>query len=301
MLTLDVFQPYAKLIPEYADFLLALKEECPLSFRVNTLLASPAEVTRRLRNQGFEVLPSGLSGSHWVAPNISHPGYLIEHFMGLIYTQTLSSGMPPLVLSPKAGEMVLDLCAAPGSKTTQMAQQMGNLGIIIANEPIIDRHASLQGNIRRLGVSNTIVTAYHGQNFPLRWRFPKILADVPCSGEGKARVGSDGTLKGFRPLHRDLSRIQKGILLRAFDLLTEDGIMIYSTCTYNPSENEAVVDHLLNERPAKLVPITLDIPHDHGVTRWKGDSFHAELIEAWRIYPHRLPTVGFFLAQIARR
>jgi 16S rRNA C967 or C1407 C5-methylase (RsmB/RsmF family) len=90
-------------------------------------------------------------------------------------------------------------------------------------------------------------------------------------------------------------------LTRAFDLLADDGTVVYATCTYNPVENEAVVDHLLRERPARLVPIMLDIPHDPGITEWRGTTYHGELVKAWRIYPHRLLTVGFFLAQIARR
>jgi NOL1/NOP2/sun family putative RNA methylase len=295
------FQKYADLIPDYEAFLDSLKEEPPVSLRVNTLLIETSELIQRLRDKGIQLHPSPVGETFRLAPDVSHAGRLIEHLMGLIYTQALSSAIPPLVLDPKPGDMVIDLCAAPGSKTTQMAQQMNNLGRIIANEPYTDRHAPLQSNLRRLGVANTVVTAYDGQNFPLRWRFSKVLVDAPCSGEGHARMGPDGELWGLRPLRRDLPRVQRGLLLRAFDVLAEDGVLVYSTCTYNPMENEAVVDHLLRERSARLVPIELKIPHDPGITSWKGMSYHGELIRAWRIYPHRLTTVGFFLAQIARR
>jgi 16S rRNA C967 or C1407 C5-methylase (RsmB/RsmF family) len=177
---------------------------------------------------------------------------------------------------------------------------MRNHGLLIANEPDRRRHASLLSNLRRMGVTNTVVTAYQGQNFPMRGRFSRVLADVPCSGEGKARLNPTGDLISFRPGPGDLPRVQRALLLRAFDLLAEDGCLVYATCTYNPMENEAVVDHLLRSRPSKLVPIALKIPHEPGITAWEGERFSHELAHAWRIYPHRLPSVGFFVAQIRR-
>jgi NOL1/NOP2/sun family putative RNA methylase len=297
----EVFGPYREIIPQYGDFLDALEGELPTTLRVNTLLSTPQAVIRSLLRKGTRLESTALGETFWLAPGEPHPGHLLEHLMGLIYTQTLGSGVPPLALAPEPGEAVLDLCAAPGSKTSQMAQQMENRGILVANEPVRTRRVSLQSNLRRLGAANTLVTAYQGQNFPQRWRLCKILVDAPCCGEGKARIGPSGELKGHRPSKRDFSRIQRALLSRAFDVMSDEGHLVYATCTYDPSENEAVVDALLRTRPARVVPISLDIPHDPGITRWKGERSRGEIQETWRIYPHRLPTVGFFVAKIARR
>jgi|Deesub1362A_J573_1020465.scaffolds.fasta_scaffold00324_20 NOL1/NOP2/sun family putative RNA methylase len=298
---LDFLGVYRDIIPDFRGFMEALRGEIPTSFRVNTLLADPDKVIKALESQGIPLQATPLGEWFWLAPTLRSPGHLLEHLMGLIYTQTLSSGLPPLALDPAPTDRILDLCAAPGSKTTQMAQMMANRGLIVANEPVQGRHAALEGNLRRLGVVNTLVTGYHGQNFPLRWRFNKVLVDVPCSGEGNARVGPWGELRGFRPMRRDFSRLQKALLVRAFDLLEEGGSLVYSTCTYNPRENEAVVDHLLRLRPAEVLPIPLDVPHEAGLTHWRGETYHESLRLAWRIYPHSLPSVGFFMAKIARR
>ena len=298
---LRVFGRYRDLIPEFDGFLGALRGELPTALRINTLLASAESVRRGLENQWGTLNPTPLGALFWLAPGISNPGYLLEHLMGLVYAQSLSSALAALALRPKPGEIALDLCAAPGGKTTHMAQEMENTGRIIANEPVRRRHASLQSNLRRLGVGNTVITAYDGQNFPMRWRFPKILVDAPCSGEGNGRIDCRGRIRGFGPTTKDFSGLQKALLLRAFDLLTEEGVMVYATCTYDPRENEAVLDELLKTRPARVAPLNLDVPHDPGVTTWAGKRYHREVEHAWRIYPHRLPTVGFFLAKIARR
>jgi 16S rRNA C967 or C1407 C5-methylase (RsmB/RsmF family) len=99
----------------------------------------------------------------------------------------------------------------------------------------------------------------------------------------------------------DITGTQRDLLLRGFDVLAPDGVLVYSTCSYNPRENESVVDHLLRSRPARVLPVHLDVPHDPGITAWQGEVFHEDLLNTWRIYPNRLNTVGFFLAKIAPR
>jgi NOL1/NOP2/sun family putative RNA methylase len=294
------FWRYRELIPDYDDFLASLRNAIPTTVRANTLMGDPDKIWKNLRRRGI-ILTSTPLGDHFrLVPGLDRPGCLLEHLMGLIYTQTLASAVPPLVLDPKPGDCILDLCAAPGSKTTQMAQQMANTGRIIANEPVKARHPALQSNLRRLGVTNTLVTAYYGQNFPMRRRFSKILVDAPCSGEGNARINAQGEWVGHTPGHRRFQKIQEALLVKSFDLLEENGQLVYSTCTYNPLENEAVISALLDARPARIMAISLDLPHDNGITSWQGDRYHAEVANAWRIYPHRMPTVGFFLAKIGR-
>jgi len=300
-LATEFFKKYKDLIPDYEAFLDSIRGEIPTFIRFNTLLCDPFRLAEAMRSSGIELHPTPLGPDFWIAPSLAKPGNSIFHLCGYIYCQNLSSGIPAIVLGPRPGEVVLDMCAAPGGKTTQMAAFMKNTCRIVANEPFPARHPGLVANLRRLGVTNTIITAYSGQDFPLRVRFERILVDAPCSGEGNGRMGPSGELMGTSPRPKDLHGLQVRILLRAFDLLEEEGTLVYSTCTYDAMENEAVIDALLKARPARVVPIQLDIPHDQGIETWKGLSFSEEVCNAWRIYPHRLQSVGFFLAKICRR
>jgi NOL1/NOP2/sun family putative RNA methylase len=300
MLARDFFSKYSGLIPDYQDFLDSIQGPVPTSIRLNTLLGSPEQILGALVGEGVEPLPCPLGPEFRLAPGLEHPGRLLLHSAGYIYSQSLGSGIPALALGPRPEHLVLDMCAAPGSKTTQMAAMMGNRGRIVANEPSPKRHPGLLANLHRMAVLNTVVTAYSGQDFPMRVRFQRILVDAPCSGEGNGRVDPQGQLVGTTCRGGDLHLLQRRLLTRGFDLLEEGGVLVYSTCSYDPMENEAVVDHLLRERPARVLPIELRIPHEQGITSWQGQRFKEEISNAWRIYPHRLNTVGFFLARLTR-
>ncbi len=296
----DFFSRYCGIIPDFDSFLASLKAPIPQSIRINTLMGSPEATLRTLVAEGLKPISTPLGPEFVVVEGLESPGRLLLHFTGHIYSQSLSSGIPALALAPEPGDLVLDMCAAPGSKTTQMAAMMKNQGRIVANEPYSKRHPGLLANLHRMAVTNTVVTAYSGQDFPLRIRFKKVLVDAPCSGEGNGRVDSQGRLVGTTPHQGNLQELQYRLLLRGFELLEQGGVLVYSTCSYDPGENEAVVDRLLRERGAKLLPIELPIPHDPGISQWKGFQFSQELTNAWRIYPHRLDTVGFFLAKLTR-
>jgi 16S rRNA C967 or C1407 C5-methylase (RsmB/RsmF family) len=155
--------------------------------------------------------------------------------------------------------------------------------------------------LERLGVVNAVVTGYQAQEFPLKAEFDYVLADVPCSGEGTLRealegLKVDGGASGF-----NLKETQRRILLRAFDLLKEDGVLLYATCTYNPDENESVVQFLLKNREAELLPMAEGFHSEPGLRKWKDTRYDEELRKAARFYPHRLDSVGFFMARIGRR
>jgi 16S rRNA C967 or C1407 C5-methylase (RsmB/RsmF family) len=178
---------------------------------------------------------------------------------------------------------------------------MDNSGIIIANELFPSRHVPLGHTLNRLGVLNTVVTPYQAQEFPLKERFDFVLADVPCSGEGRFRASRQGARYRRVRGRRKLSEVQKRIILRAFDLLNDKGIMVYATCTYNPDENEAVVTDLLRKRKADLLPITVPWDHVPGLLEWKGMKYDEQMERAVRFYPHLVDSVGFFMARIGRR
>jgi len=228
-------------------------------------------------------------------------GRSIEHWLGLFYIQEATQTAPARVLAPQPGERVLDLCAAPGGKTVQLAASMENRGALVANEPSGRRQPALLSNINRLGVLNALITDYRGESFPMQEAFDRVLVDAPCSGEGTLRKDAS-VWQGARPSTiQRLSRIQARLLIRAFDLLRPGGTLVYSTCTFAPEENEAIVTELLRARDeASILPVPLPFPVAAGITEWEGTEFHPAVTGCVRIYPHHLNSGGGFLAHVRR-
>jgi len=294
------FFPYREIVPEFSVFCRSLYAPLPTHLRVNTLKASPTGIRVRLERRGLSVAPVDQTGLVLRAASLPQPGTLVEYALGLFHPQALSSVVTALAVAPAPDHLVLDLCASPGSKTSLLAQLMKNRGLLVANDSSSTRIATLTANLKRLGVVNTVVTCYSGQQFPLHSRFHRVLVDVPCSAEGTLRTGVQGRLPAtIRPRPR-LMALQRSLLLRAFDLLEPGGMLVYSTCTYNPQENEAAIQYLLQERPARVEPIGLGFPHSPGLTRWQEALYDPSIQHCWRIYPHQLDTVGFFLARVTR-
>jgi len=178
---------------------------------------------------------------------------------------------------------------------------MNNTGLIVSNDLYTSRHISLGHTLSRLGVLNAVVTGYQAQEFPLKQRFDYVLADVPCSCEGKFRKTRDTSSYRGNKGREKLPDLQKKIILRGFDLLRENGRMLYATCTYNPEENESVVNVLLKERDAELLPIDVGLDVEPGITEWEDEKYDKRVQKAARFYPHRLDSVGFFMARIGKR
>jgi NOL1/NOP2/sun family putative RNA methylase len=292
------FAPYAAFITDFAAFCASLQHPPTCCLRVNTLRTTPEVVLAMLARQGYRVTPSPLARELLLVDNLTRPGTLREALLGYYHVQAFTSALAALVLAPQPGEKVCDLCAAPGSKTSHMAQLMRNQGVIVANDARGKRLFMLEYNLKRLGISNVVTTCYAGQNFPLRGKFDRVLVDVPCSGEGNYRWDVQGHLRHYRRAEGDLPRLQKQLLLRGFDLLVPGGTLLYATCTYNPAENEAVVQALLDQRPATIQPITLAALHSPGLSQWKEHTYDASMQYCWRLYPHQHRSVGFFLASI---
>jgi 16S rRNA C967 or C1407 C5-methylase (RsmB/RsmF family) len=250
---------------------------------------------------GYSVTVSPLADVLLLVHNLTHPGRLREALLGYYHPQALTSAMVSLMVAPQPDELVCDLCAAPGSKTSYMAQLMHNQGIIVANDPAHARLAMLAYNLKHLGISNVVMSRYTGQNFPLQCKFARVLVDAPCSGEGNYHWDKQGRMQRVRhgrSTPADLPRLQKQLLLQGFDLLAPGGRLIYATCTYNPAENEAVVQDLLEQRPATIQPITLPAPHSPGLLQWKEYTYDERMQYCWRLYPHHTGSVGFFVASI---
>ncbi|MBN2458416.1 RsmB/NOP family class I SAM-dependent RNA methyltransferase [Candidatus Woesearchaeota archaeon] len=278
------------------------------SIRVNTLKTTVEEVKKRLSadwnlvpvpwcREGFWIEHKGDCSGH----KRRDIGNLPEHALGYIFIQEAASMIPPVVLDPKAGEMVLDMCASPGSKATQIAQYMQNKGILVANDYKYDRNKALGINIQRMGIHNTVQTLMHGRYFSGNL-FDCVLVDAPCSGTGTIRK-SFKTLKIWNPnMVRRLSATQKQLIDTGFKNLKPGGTLVYSTCTLEPEEDEGVVDHLLSRHDdARLEKITLNrLVRSSAVTSFNGITFNKEVNKCLRIWPQDNDTEGFFVAKITK-
>jgi NOL1/NOP2/sun family putative RNA methylase len=297
-----LFESYRDVIPDFSGFQESLRRALPVHLRINSLKIEPGVLMGILEEKGIhlERIFDEEDTLFW-APGIKTAGRMIEYFLGYVHPQALTSCLASIVLSPAPHSLVLDMCAAPGGKTSHLAQLMKNRGIIVANELDPSRHIPLNHTLGRLGVLNSVVTAYQAQEFPLKQRFDFILADVPCSGEGTFRMTAKRTCYREKRHKAKLPELQKKILLRAFDLLKEGGQMVYSTCTYDPDENEAVVDSLLRYRDAEILPVESGLRHQPGLCAWGKAEYDKQLRRAARFYPHEVDSVGFFMARIGRR
>jgi NOL1/NOP2/sun family putative RNA methylase len=297
-----LFEEYREFIPDFDSFVESLRSPLPNHLRVNHLKSPPVPLIPMLQQKGIFLRPVAIEdATFYEAPETLLPGKLLEYFLGYIHPQALTSCLASLALAPRPNSSVLDLCAAPGGKTSHLAQLMGNTGIIVANELHHRRHAPLVHTLSRLGVLNAVLTAYPAQEFPLRQRFDFIMADVPCSGQGRWRLSRGAKRKDLGEDVKGMVEAQKKILVRGFDLLKKGGIMVYSTCTYNPAENESVVDFLLKQREADLVPVGNFPGTEPGITQWGKEKFDARVQRTGRFYPHRIDSVGFFVAKISKR
>lgn len=290
---------------ENKKFLKFCKLPLKRSIRINTLKIKRKKFLGLIKNKRWNLkqIPWYKNG-FWVE-NLDERklGNSLEHFTGYFYVQEAASMIPPLVLDPEENETVLDLSAAPGSKTTQIAQMMNNKGCIIANDVNYERISALKNNLERVGVLNTIVTRMEGSDFSkkCKMKFDKVLLDPSCSSEGTIRKNWKALSRWNLNFIRYLSVLQKKLIISSFDLLKKDGILVYSTCTLSPEENEEVVSHLLDNRNAMVEKVKLKgLKFREGLVSFEDKGFSKEVKNCMRIYPQDNNTQGFFVAKIRR-
>ncbi len=266
------------------------------SIRVNTLKISVKELKEKLNEYEFKQIPWCKEG-FWIKGPRTDLGNLLEHSLGYFYIQEAASMIPPIVLNPNENDTVLDLAAAPGSKTTQMAALMKNKGLMIANDIKFDRLKALSINLQRCGVLNTVTTLRTNFKYV---KFSKILLDAPCSGSGAIRK-SLKTIQIWNPnMLIKLSRDQKRLILNAYDSLEENGTLVYSTCSIDPEEDEGVIDFLMRNRDCKIEKIDLDINKSEIILDYDNKHFNDEIKKCLRIWPQDNDTEGFFVAKIRK-
>lgn len=298
---------YHRMVDDWDAFTEIRERPMPTVIRANTTRIAPDRLQERLARQGVRIEPIDWTDIFF---QVDRPiGRTLEHWLGLFYVQELVQSVPVLALDPRPGDAILDLCAAPGGKTTQIAAAMENRGLLIANEPNGRRQMGLLANVNRLGAWNVSITDYAGESFPLstnherseRTGFDRILVDAPCSAEGTLRKEHSMKNGATPSTIRRLAKLQQRLIERAYDLLLPGGVLVYSTCTFAPEENEAIVAHLLAEQPdARIEPIELPFVAARGLAQWDDADYPVELTGAVRIYPHHLNSGGGFVARIRR-
>jgi len=291
---------------DFAEFEKIVHTSPRTFIRCNTLKIGISELLLKLRKKWVVSQPFPSNPEIMLVDSTLSPGELgnsIEHILGYYYIQEISSMLSPIALGAQPGEFVLDLCASPGSKSTQIASYMENTGTLIANDLKLDRIKILASNMERCGVLNMIVTKNDAISLcskfsKEKWKFDRILLDAPCSGEGTLRSSPKTFIIWNKKVIDNLSRQQKKMIAFAFKCLKKGGTLVYSTCTHSPEENEGVVDFALKNFPVKIESISLPLKCRSGVLNWEGEDYSEGIEKCCRIYPQDNDSEGFFIAKM---
>jgi NOL1/NOP2/sun family putative RNA methylase len=295
---MSVLERYEPLVDDFEAFRAACERPLPPVVRVNTLRTTVDRARAALAEAGLDPEPAALPGLFRLS---GQPGANWPYVHGWLHGQETVSAIPARVLDPEPGEVVWDACAAPGSKTTQLAALLDDRGRVVATDDNLGRIAALRSNTERLGATNVAVTHEDARVHSLQPfahdAYDRALVDAPCSCEGTVRKNPD-TLDEWTIEHvRGIAGVQEGVLRRAVQATRAGGTVVYSTCTFAPEENEAVLDAVL-DGPCRPVAFDLDLAHAPGITAWDGETYDDRLTRAKRVYPHHNDTGGFFCAKL---
>ncbi|XP_034941765.1 probable 28S rRNA (cytosine(4447)-C(5))-methyltransferase [Chelonus insularis] len=291
---------------ELIEYLEASEVSRPMTIRTNSLKTRRRDLAQSLINRGLNVDPIG----KWTkvglviyssqVPVGATPEYLAGHYV----LQGASSLLPVMALDPRENERILDMAAAPGGKASHIAALMKNTGVLFANDVNQERLKAVVGNFHRLGIVNSVICNYDGRKIPgIIKGFDRVLLDAPCTGTGV--VAKDPSVKTNKD-QSDIQRcctLQRELLLAAIDCVNaksdSGGIIVYSTCSILPEENEWIIDYALKKRDVKLVPTGLDFGEE-GFVNYRHHRFHPSLKLTRRYYPHVHNMDGFFVAKLKK-
>lgn len=299
-----VFERYRPLIDNWDCFVETLEQPPPVFACYHPGRWTGAGFDAWLQQLGWEAatmpavaemrrLPAGTSlGGRW------------QFFAGLYQVLQWTSALAVEVLDPQPGDRVLDLCAAPGMKTTRLSLKVGDTGTVVANELNRRRLKGLRQTCERLGLTNVSLLEHDGCNLPAgAGPYDRVLVDAPCSCEGTTRKFSLDLHEDDPWFHRGKTGVQAALLRKAVQLCRAGGTIVYSTCTYAPEENEGIVDRILREYPGQVEVEPIPGAEQLGepaTCEWEGCAFHPSLQYALRIWPHRHDTAGFFIARLRK-
>jgi len=280
------------------------------SIRINTLSPlSGDEIKAKLDAFGAELEPIDWCPGAYHLHSDKRALAESELFQdGHVYIQNASSLIPGLAMQPQAGERILDVCAAPGGKTSHIQALAQGGAEMIANDAMKPRLKKLEEVLTTFHVPNAMITNFEGQFIDRHvddlgdGLFDRILLDAQCSGEGMLDLSHPGALR-FWSMDRviKMSYLQQKMLTAAWKLLKPGGVLVYSTCTFGPEENEGPVSrHLKHNADASIEPIDLDIPgRKPGLKSWDGQAFHADVKHAVRVIPSEF-LEGFFVCRLRK-
>lgn len=269
------------------------------TLRVNTLKSDIYEIMNILKENALKFDRVSWFNDALVIKNASEKVLqkLDIYEEGKIYLQSLSSMVPPIVLNPVPNEKILDLTAAPGSKTTQIVAMMENKGYVLANELDALRCERLKFNVQKQGAEIVEINNGRGEVIGKKYEeyFDKILLDAPCSGEGRFLANDPKTYRSWSlKTVKELSKLQKKLLRSAYQAVKKNGEIVYSTCTLNKAENEDVLKWAIGELNIKILDINLNIKNSVPIS-----DENKEVQKAIRILPSK-ETEGFFIAKLKK-
>lgn len=276
------------------------------SVRINTLKADVKKTVNQLKKLGWSGTPFVWSeGCYTVENSLQTINGSDLAKNGQVYIQNAASWLPVLALDIQPNDTVLDVCAAPGGKTSHIAAIGDNQVFITANDNSRARLAKLRSNLQRLGVENVDYTLFDATQLSYKLenqQFDKILLDAPCSGEGMMTIDNDKDFESWSVAHiKRLQQLQKKLIVQAWKLLRPGGTLVYSTCTMAPEENEAVIDYLLRHNDdTEVRQVKIDLQNKvPAVSGWNGKKFNEQLKFAVRLIPS--PEVeAFFVCKLTK-
>ncbi|MDY6847954.1 MAG: RsmB/NOP family class I SAM-dependent RNA methyltransferase [Thermodesulfobacteriota bacterium] len=287
--------------------LVSFTREKPVFFRVNTLRITAEQLQRQLESDNLWPRPVPWLSAAYSLPVADKRALTKTEACqkGFFYIQNLSSMLAPWVLDPQPGETILDLAAAPGGKSTQIAALMKNEGRLSVVEAVKPRFFKLKANLDQQGVEIARMFLMDGRAVGRKCpqMFDRILLDAPCSSEARfSRLDPESWAHWSPRKVKEMARKQKGLIASAWTSLKQGGMLLYCTCSFSPEENELILDRLLRRvgDEAQLEEITLPIENTQpGLTRWRDKTLHPDLCKAVRILPDEMMD-GFFLALIRK-
>ena len=305
----DFLERLKNIVPDnkYESVISAMSLPKATSFRVNTLKADREEVVAGLQQEGLELHEVTWNKlAFWV--HAEQRKQLLQSKIYLdhkVYVQNLSSMLPPLILDPQPGEKILDLTAAPGSKTLQMACMVNQHAEIAAVEVVKGRFFKLRDNLEAQGATEVRTFLKDGRSV---WKnrpeyFDRVLLDAPCSSEGRFHTSEPQSYAYWSPRKvKEMARKQKRLMYSAVQSLKPGGTLVYSTCSFSPEENEAIVAGILKRFADHLhvKPIDLNVHGwEEGLSAWKGKPYSADVSMSRRVYPS-YEMDGFFMCKIQK-
>lgn len=284
---------------EYSEFIESYNKPRHYGLRINTLKISVDEF--------LKITPYELEAIPWTKDGFYYkegegPGRHPYYHAGLYYIQEPSAMLPGALIDARPGERVLDLCAAPGGKTVQMAAGMQGRGLLVANDISSDRVKALVKNIELCGIRNAIVTNETPQKLARNFEgfFDRILVDAPCSGEGMFRKDEDAARSWESYKCEKCAGMQREILESVDTMLKPGGYLVYSTCTFSPEEDEKMITEFIGKYDGYEI---VEIPKVGGIEsgRPEWSDGNPELAKTARLWPHRLKGEGHYVAMLRKK